>query len=129
MPTKQVIIARRDLKMSPGKLAAQVAHASMSFLVKRLETEHYYSRNYGRWQISTAERDWLDNSFTKIVLGVDSREELEAICKRAEGGFEVHRIVDDGRTEFGGMKTFTCAAIGPQYGFLIDDITGHLRLY
>ena len=29
---KQVIIARKDLNMSPGKLAAQVSHASMAFL-------------------------------------------------------------------------------------------------
>lgn len=29
---KQLIIARRDLNMSPGKLAAQVSHASMAFL-------------------------------------------------------------------------------------------------
>lgn len=29
---KQLIIARRDLDMSPGKLAAQVSHASMAFL-------------------------------------------------------------------------------------------------
>lgn len=29
---KQIIIARKDLHMSPGKLAAQVSHASMAFL-------------------------------------------------------------------------------------------------
>ena len=29
---RQLIIARKDLQMSPGKLAAQVSHASMAFL-------------------------------------------------------------------------------------------------
>ena len=30
---KQIIIARKDLNMSPGKLAAQVSHGSMAFLI------------------------------------------------------------------------------------------------
>lgn len=33
---KQLIIARRDLNMSPGKLAAQVSHASIAFLLEKL---------------------------------------------------------------------------------------------
>ena len=29
---KQIIIVRKDLSMTPGKLAAQVSHGSMAFL-------------------------------------------------------------------------------------------------
>lgn len=129
MSTKQVIVVRRDLNMPPGKLASQVAHAAMAFLSRKLKPTHYYNRNNCTVGLSTAERDWLDNSYAKVVLGVDSEEELEAIAKKAESGYEVHRIVDDGRTVFNGVPTFTCVAIGPQYNFLIDQITGHLRLY
>ena len=35
---KQLIIARKDLDMSPGKLAAQVSHASMAFLTNRIRS-------------------------------------------------------------------------------------------
>lgn len=46
---KQIIIARKDLHMSPGKLAAQVSHASMAFLIQmiknntRSEAINFYS--------------------------------------------------------------------------------------
>ena len=33
---RQLIIARKDLNMSPGKLAAQVSHASMAFLTTQI---------------------------------------------------------------------------------------------
>lgn len=33
---KQIIIARKDLNMSPGKLAAQISHASMAFLTNMI---------------------------------------------------------------------------------------------
>lgn len=36
---KQIIIARKDLNMSPGKLAAQVSHGSMAFLSNMIK-EH-----------------------------------------------------------------------------------------
>ncbi len=130
MPLKQVIVARRDLNMPPGKLAAQVAHASISFLTKRLEPTHFYNRNVCKVQLMTCEREWLDQGFTKIVLGVDSEEELEAIAAASQKfGFETHRIVDSGLTCFNGVHTFTCVGIGPHYDWMINDITGKLRLY
>lgn len=39
---KQVVIARKDLEMSPGKLAAQVSHASMAFLTKMIRDNAFF---------------------------------------------------------------------------------------
>lgn len=36
---RQLIIARKDLNMSPGKLAAQVSHASMVFITRQIRDE------------------------------------------------------------------------------------------
>lgn len=37
---RQIIIARKDLNMSPGKLAAQVSHASIAFLSNEIRYGH-----------------------------------------------------------------------------------------
>ena len=49
---KQIIIARKDLKMSAGKLAAQVSHASMAFLttIIRNNTVKRYDNLYIAWE-------------------------------------------------------------------------------
>jgi PTH2 family peptidyl-tRNA hydrolase len=36
--------------------------------------------------------------------------------------------VDAGLTEFNGVPTKTCIAIGPNWSDEIDEITGHLKL-
>ena len=41
---RQLIIARKDLQMSPGKLAAQVSHASMAFISSRIRSDTYEVR-------------------------------------------------------------------------------------
>lgn len=74
-------------------------------------------------------KDWMENSFTKICVGVSSEAELDEIFKKAEdSGLTVHMVVDNGLTEFNGVKTKTCLAIGPHYSEKIDVITGHLKL-
>lgn len=49
---KQIIIARKDLNMSAGKLAAQVSHASMAFLttIIRNNTVKRYDNLYIAWE-------------------------------------------------------------------------------
>ena len=45
-----------------------------------------------------------------------------------EGKFTFTEIEDEGRTEFKGIPTKTCIAIGPNKAKEIDKITGHLPL-
>ena len=44
-------------------------------------------------------------------------------------GLTVSLITDAGATEFGGVPTNTCLAIGPHQAEKIDKITSHLKLY
>ena len=118
---KQVIVMRRDLGMRRGKEIAQGAHASMIWLALRIRQPGY--------TLTEAERRWLEGAFTKVCVRVESEEELLGVLRAAqEAGVLVHLCVDAGRTEFHGVPTPTCCAIGPDFPERIDPITRHLKL-
>lgn len=126
--TKQVILVRTDIKMPPGKLAAQVAHASLGVFTKMFdrvsdEVVEVYIDNPSPVQT------WLDHSFTKVCLNVSSLEEMDDLYVEAKRrGIPNCRIIDDGRTIFNNTPTVTCCAIGPWWSDELTEITGHLRL-
>lgn len=123
---KQVIVVRKDLNMRKGKIASQVAHASMKFIVDNNEADR---GDELRVNLKGPEAQWLTGSFTKVVVGVDSQDALEDLIFQAElKGVEVHSIVDAGKTEFDGIPTLTCAAFGPDEAIVLDEITGRLKL-
>lgn len=125
MTTKQVIVMRKDLRMRRGKEIAQGSHASMAFLTRQVSVATQRITTLTQAQI-----DWLAFSYRKICVRVDSEEELYDIVARAKAaGVEAHLVTDNGLTEFNGIPTPTCAAIGPDYDERIDPITGHLELY
>lgn len=133
--TKQVIVVRHDLKMPPGKIGAQCAHAAMSFLtrhgfftiVREGEKDIQAFMNFGMSNAAES-NEWFHDSFTEVTLRVDSEEELMEIYEKSKAaGLETHLITDSGLTIFKGIPTKTCLAIGPHYADKIDSITGHLK--
>jgi peptidyl-tRNA hydrolase, PTH2 family len=118
---KQVIVMRRDLKMRRGKEIAQGAHASMAFLSKKVRAGELFN---------DLEFEWLNGLFTKVCVRVDSEEALMKVADQAKAeGLQVEVITDSGKTEFGGVPTRTCLAIGPDQAEKIDKVTGSLELY
>ena len=118
MHTKQVIVIRKDLNMRKGKMVAQGAHASMAAMLTFKIFLH-----------PPIIKNWLFGIFTKICVSVDSEEELLALYEKArECGILCSLIQDSGLTEFGGVPTYTAAAIGAAESSEVDKITGHLKL-
>lgn len=126
--TKQVIVMRckyPDGKggttgLRKGKMIAQACHASMAFITRRLDKNE---------PITQVQKNWLDNSFTKICVGVDTEQELLDVAEKAKKmNVECHVITDNGKTEFGGIPTKTCLALGPDLSEKIDEVTGDLKL-
>lgn len=132
---KQVIVMRKDLSMRKGKMIAQGAHASMKVLLDNMwDMPFEYEDDAGKqWRLDVSYESpleyWLEHGFAKICVYVNSEEELlELLEKAKEAELPCALITDAGRTEFGGIPTNTCIAIGPAYVEDIDPITGHLKL-
>jgi len=77
---KQVIVARKDLGMGEGKLAAQVAHASLSAL-----------EDTG----TTQKREWQGGGQKKIVLAANSESALFDLADEARRAGVAHAIIRD----------------------------------
>ena len=111
MELKQVIVVRKDLKLGKGKLAAQVAHASVSAA-----------------ENSRFKKEWLGEMQKKTVLKCSTLEELMQIYENAKKeGLPVALIRDAGLTQIP-EGTVTCIGIGPAPAEQIDKITGKLKL-
>lgn len=111
---KQAIVARRDLGMGEGKLAAQVAHASLSAY-----------QDAGR----RARTEWKGSGQKKVVLGGDSESQLFELADSADTEGLPYAIVRDaGHTELD-PGTVTALAVGPARDESVDRVTGELSLY
>ncbi len=131
--TKQVIVIRKDLNMSPGKLAAQVAHASLGCILQKMELSETGNGSGWRRTLNTGcgdeTEEWLNGSYRKIILYVKSLESLMKYYNKAkDAGLNVRLITDKGTTEFNGVPTTTCFGIGPDWDENIDAITSKLQL-
>ena len=110
---KQVILVRKDLKMTKGKMSAQVAHASTEALLRSHKDD------------ITA---WRGQGMGKIVLHVADEKELFKYKQKAEdAGLVTAMITDAGRTQLE-PGTITCLGIGPDDAQKIDKVTGKLKL-
>lgn len=110
---KQVIVVRSDLKMSVGKLAAQVAHASL---------EAYMNSNESNL------KKWEREGVKKVVLKCRGLKEMLEIEGKARSlKLTTALVTDAGLTELP-PETVTCLGIGPDREEEINKVTGSLPM-
>jgi len=110
---KQTIIVRTDLKMDKGKIASQVAHASIAAFLKTDKKDR---------------EEWINRGMKKIILKVSSEKELKdfyRVAKKEKLPCEL--IKDAGLTQIE-TGTVTALGIGPADDKEIDRVTGKLKL-
>jgi peptidyl-tRNA hydrolase len=110
---KQVIVVNESLKLPRGKLAAQVAHASVAAFLKADEQPR---------------KEWLAAGMPKVVLQGDGEPELMKLGKAAqERDIPAYIVKDAGRTVIP-VGTVTCLGLGPAEAETLDALTGELKL-
>jgi PTH2 family peptidyl-tRNA hydrolase len=123
---KQVLVLRKDLNMSKGKMVVQGAHASIAFLTNKMKDN--LSNPEALWwvNLSQAEKEWVYGTFFKVCVGVNDEKELLDIGYNAIAmGISVKYIEETAGFD---KPTVTCIAIGPDYSSVIDPVTKHLKL-
>src|SRR3989338_11177716 len=108
---KQVILVRDDLKMDKGKLASQVAHASLEAALK-----------------SNKLKEWKSKGTKKVILKVKDKEELLKYYRLAKQNKLTNALIKDAGKTFFKKPTITCLAIGPDKEEKIDKVTKELKI-
>ena len=144
---KQIIIARKDLQMSPGKLAAQVSHASIAFLTTMIKEESermynaiekvtvYYLETHFNKDLY---EQWINGSFTKVVLEAKNKNNLLKAQTMAnllgmKENEDYFLIRDNCYTELtpedNDGRTLTCIGFKPMDSEIIDQIGKKFHTY
>lgn len=110
---KQIIIARKDLKMSPGKLAAQVSHASMAFLTWMIRNNVYKKCNEQRLFSYKYADLWSGRTIPAIYNNEDLNIWAKEAFERKEDYFYIKSTDPSLQNE-----TFI---INPEYAYQMED--------
>lgn len=119
---RMALCVRTDIPMLKGKAAAQCCHAAVA-CYKLMSTNAYESYNPGmlnRWEIGGQ---------AKITLKCPSSDDLDLMFAQAMSlGVNAYVVQDAGRTQVD-PGTVTVLGLGPAPRSVLDQITGHLKLY
>ena len=152
---RQLIIARKDLQMSPGKLAAQCCHASMAFLTSQLrdsrniteirceeDKEIIIGYNAELFLDKDVYKQWICGIFTKTICEAKNKHQLMKAVDIAEEiglkeGKDFFFIKDNCLTELepeeidenGVGRVLTCIGFKPLPDDIAHKISKKFQLY
>jgi PTH2 family peptidyl-tRNA hydrolase len=116
MSYKMAILIRSDIKMSKGKVLAQVSHAVVKATIKA-------------YTATTLFYKWQNDGEKIVILKVSNEKTLDTIINIAERkNIKNGVVIDAGLTEVS-PGTKTVGFIGPDCDYKVDKLVGQLKLY
>lgn len=151
---RQLIIARKDLNMSPGKLAAQCCHASLAFLTAPMRRQReiappiQYTRDDITYYLPSVviQKDiydgWICDIFTKTICEAKNRNQLlKAVLIAEELGLQegedfflikdacLTELTPEEKDENGVGRVLTCIGFRPLPDEIAHKISKKYQLY
>lgn len=117
VPRKMVLVVRTDLKMGPGKIAAQCGHATLGAFKRATKQDPQNLKlweKYGQAKI--------------VVKAPDDKTMFELEKKAKQSNIVTYFVADAGKTQIAAGSR-TVLAVGPAKEKDVNAITGHLKLY
>lgn len=114
---KLVLVVRNDLKMGKGKAAAQCSHASVMAYQQAAKKEPHLLKL------------WLVTGQRKVVVKTEDESSIRQVQNTARRlGLLTSVVHDAGHTQVP-SGSLTVVGVGPGPADLIDEATGHLKLF
>lgn len=145
---RQLIIARKDLQMSPGKLAAQCCHASLAFITRGMSEGQHITQGEKSGYVTTMYFDdetyeqWIRGVFTKTVCEAKNLNQLlKAVTIADELGLKENEdyfiikdaclteLVPEEIDENGIGRVTTCIGFRPLPDDIAHKISKKFQLY
>lgn len=140
---KQIIIVRKDLNLSHGKMAAQVSHASMAFLSRAIQSGNVTEADNTTSQVTFSIEndilnDWIGGIFTKVILRAKNKNDLmRAVRIATKNGMVENKdffiIRDNCLTELKPEEEdgtcITCIGFKPMYASDCEVVSKKFQLY
>ena len=117
---KQTFLINTDLKMRKGKIAVQVAHGEVFYMMEKY-TGHQYGQLYDNFI------KWTTDGLMKKVVLKATEEELHKFIDIYGSTYWMHPVYDKGLTQIP-QDSFTCLVIEPLPEEQCHQLFRHLKL-
>lgn len=126
------IFLNKGLRMSPGKLAAQAAHATALYVEWVYQGTIHQGGFPSGLEAREIYREWMDSGhYTKLTLEVADSEQMHTIDRYLQDrGFATFMVIDEGRTEINPFQpTALAVEVVDKADPRMETIFGEFKLY